>query len=290
MIVLKEDGTVSVLVDGDIEKEKSIPFPYAAIQITSGCEHAACLLENGHVYVWGSFEDPGYMFREAYVPARVLKEHTIVQIASGRDHLVALTSEGHVFSMGCGKQGQLGRVQERAAKDGGRLGPKLLLVPGKVHMHWQHKADAIWATERGTFYRDIKSGKIYGCGQNDIQNISAVKESARKQAFIYKPTLTSFVGLKDIQEMLLLKENGDLQSCSSSKDDQMAGKEWTSLDRKAESIVYGPSGVHFIDREGDAYSFKAKKRILPIYIAAENHDARAIAVAETEKRMFIVID
>lgn len=46
----------------------------------------------------------------------------VVKIASGQDHLVCLTDEGRLYTMGCGEQGQLGRVAERFAKDGGRSG------------------------------------------------------------------------------------------------------------------------------------------------------------------------
>lgn len=46
----------------------------------------------------------------------------VVKIVSGQDHLVCLTSEGRLLTMGCGEQGQLGRIAERFSKDGGRNG------------------------------------------------------------------------------------------------------------------------------------------------------------------------
>lgn len=46
----------------------------------------------------------------------------VIKIASGQDHLVCLTDDGRLYTMGCGEQGQLGRIAERFAKDGGRFG------------------------------------------------------------------------------------------------------------------------------------------------------------------------
>lgn len=39
----------------------------------------------------------------------------IVKIASGADHLVMLAEDGQLHTVGCGEQGQLGRVSERGA-------------------------------------------------------------------------------------------------------------------------------------------------------------------------------
>ena len=57
------------------------------------------------------------------------RSNAAVKIASGSDHLVILTTEGNVLSMGCGEQGQLGRVAECFALRGGRKGIKVLLAP-----------------------------------------------------------------------------------------------------------------------------------------------------------------
>ncbi|KAM9687050.1 regulator of chromosome condensation isoform 1-T1 [Trichechus inunguis] len=48
---------------------------------------------------------------------------------SGNDHLVMLTVDGDLYTLGCGEQGQLGRVPELFSNRGGRQGLERLLVP-----------------------------------------------------------------------------------------------------------------------------------------------------------------
>lgn len=43
-------------------------------------------------------------------------------LATGNDHLVMLTNDGDLYTLGCGEQGQLGRVPELFANRGGRQG------------------------------------------------------------------------------------------------------------------------------------------------------------------------
>lgn len=50
-------------------------------------------------------------------------------VLSGNDHLVMLTDDGDLYTLGCGEQGQLGRVPELFANRGGRQGLGRLLVP-----------------------------------------------------------------------------------------------------------------------------------------------------------------
>lgn len=55
-------------------------------------------------------------------PVHIPVEARVIKIASGADHLVMLTANGHVFTCGCGEQGQLGRLSERAASRSSRQG------------------------------------------------------------------------------------------------------------------------------------------------------------------------
>lgn len=125
--ILDDSGVVFLFITkANVLRELS--FPGKVVKITAGVEHSACLLEDGQVFIWGSFENPGYMFRDPYVPVRIMREHTIVDIASGRDHFVALNNVGEVLTMGCGAEGQLGRLSARVAVDGGRKGNKLIVI------------------------------------------------------------------------------------------------------------------------------------------------------------------
>ena len=56
-------------------------------------------------------------------PIHIPLDAPVVQIASGCDHLCMLTIDGDLYTMGCGEQGQLGRVAEIHAIRGGRKGP-----------------------------------------------------------------------------------------------------------------------------------------------------------------------
>lgn len=79
--------------------------------------------------MWGTFRGAGGaigLTKEGEIcryPTRLKSiSNVIVKIASGQDHLVCLTEEGRLLTMGCGEQGQLGRIAERFSKDGGRNG------------------------------------------------------------------------------------------------------------------------------------------------------------------------
>lgn len=62
----------------------------------------------------------------------------------------------------------------------------------RVHLQGRQKVDRIWATKHGTFYRDWKSGAIYGCGENVGQRVAQVKKTDMKMEYIFKSVLTSF--------------------------------------------------------------------------------------------------
>lgn len=284
VVVLTKAGKVIVLVEGKSPKE--LVLPGKAVQISGGCEHAACLLETGQVYVWGSFENPGFMFREPYVPMRVLRDQKIVQISSGRDHLVALTNDGHVFTMGCGAQGQLGRIGERSSMDGGRRGPKLLLAPDRLHMNYRHRAAQIWATRCGTFYRDWRTGSIFGCGDNRSQNVAPAKKTDQMREFIFKPVLTTFKDVQAVGDQMTLTEDGHLLTCTQDKDNLF---QWRSLDvTTVTSVLHGPTNSHFIDSDGDVFEW-TPNGIVPVYIATENKSAPAINICRTEQMTFLLI-
>ena len=66
-------------------------------------------------------------------PMRIPTLTRIVKIASGYHHLVMLTDEGNVLTMGCGENGQLGRVAERfSTRAGSRNWQRALMRPAIV--------------------------------------------------------------------------------------------------------------------------------------------------------------
>eukprot|EP00051_Salpingoeca_urceolata_P035574 m.30444 g.30444 ORF g.30444 m.30444 type:complete len:454 (+) comp9436_c0_seq1:143-1504(+) len=100
------------------------------VAITAGDSHTAALTEDGRVFVCGCFRDSRgtFFFSET---TKLQKELTCVfpaaplegenpetypaarEIASGADHIAILAENGKVYTMGCGEQGQLGRVSQR---------------------------------------------------------------------------------------------------------------------------------------------------------------------------------
>ena len=65
-------------------------------------------------------------------PIKIPTLTKIVKIASGYHHLVMLTDEGNVLTMGCGENGQLGRLAERFATRAGRNWQRALMRPAIV--------------------------------------------------------------------------------------------------------------------------------------------------------------
>ncbi|VDO08270.1 unnamed protein product [Rodentolepis nana] len=119
---------------GPIEESRPgiVTFPenVKIIMISAGDSHSAALDSSGRVWLWGTFRGAngaiGLTKESEISRAPVLlssfTDRVVVKIASGQDHLVCLTDDGLLFTMGCGEQGQLGRIAERFAKDGGRNG------------------------------------------------------------------------------------------------------------------------------------------------------------------------
>ena len=111
----------------------------------------------------------------AFTPQAVYENRSdaAVKIASGSDHLVILTTDGSIVSMGCGEQGQLGRVAECFALRGGRKGVKLLLTPGIVQF-WRPrgspvpKFDDIFCGSYHTFALSRDSQGMYAWGLNNF--------------------------------------------------------------------------------------------------------------------------
>ena len=65
-------------------------------------------------------------------PIKIPTLARIVQIASGYHHLAMRTDEGNVLTMGCGENGQLGRLAERFATRAGRNWQHALMRPAIV--------------------------------------------------------------------------------------------------------------------------------------------------------------
>lgn len=101
--------------------------------LSAGDSHSAALSAEGQLFFWGGWRDnSGSMTSPVKSPIRIPTLTRIVKIASGYHHLVLLTDEGNVLTMGCGENGQLGRLAERFATRAGRNWERALMRPAIV--------------------------------------------------------------------------------------------------------------------------------------------------------------
>lgn len=129
-------------------------------------------------------------------PVQVVPKIAAVDIASGSDHLVILTQNGHVYTLGCGEQGQLGRVTSRTLTGESRRGKTSLLMPGVVPYKAKNfVANAIWTTPFCTFIRENSTSNVYGFGLNNYNQLGVKKGG---QEFEHFPLLSKFNNVKSI--------------------------------------------------------------------------------------------
>lgn len=150
------------------------------VQVSAGDSHTAALTEEGEVYIWGSFRDGNGPFGLTVdgmkkTPYLLPLDATIIQVASGNDHLCMLTNEGDIYTMGCGEQGQLGRIAECFSNRGGRKGLGLLLEPAlvvrpKVRGQGKVYFEEVWCSAYNTF-AVVRGGVIYGWGLNNYHHL-----------------------------------------------------------------------------------------------------------------------
>ncbi|CAG4993042.1 unnamed protein product, partial [Colias eurytheme] len=178
------------------EQEEGTPapvkLPAAAVKISAGDSHSAALLETGDVYAWGSFRDShgsmGLVVRAregkaCKEPQKLTIPETAVSIASGGDHLVVLSVTGAVYTMGCGEQGQLGRLAQRSASRDARQGFSALLVPSKVTL--KAVVSHIWAGYHATFALDANTDKMFAWGLNNYGQLGVTGE--KRRVALYSP-------------------------------------------------------------------------------------------------------
>lgn len=158
-----------------------VPLDAKVVQASAGDSHTVALTDEGKVYAWGTFRDgngPIGLTLEGLKkkPYLIPLDETVVQIASGNDHLCMLTDKGELYTIGCGEQGQLGRIAECFSIRGGRKGVKILLDPSVVickRVRGKGKVlfDAIWCSNYCTFARVQGGGGIYGFGLNNYHHL-----------------------------------------------------------------------------------------------------------------------
>ncbi|XP_054731518.1 regulator of chromosome condensation [Anastrepha obliqua] len=246
--------------DGSEFEPHPVELPGKVLKISAGDSHSASLLEDGRVFAWGSFRDShgnmGLTLEgNKRLPIDVLPDTKCCDIASGADHLVILTCGGKVYTVGCGEQGQLGRVSLRSATGESRRGKTELLRPGEVAIKRGKPVDAIWATNYCTFLRESQTGKIWAFGLNNYKQLAYAKELAT----IINPVDTKFQNVKQIaggqHHTLVLKNDGSCYSIGRS-DYGRLGLGTVNGDVKELQSIKGLKGLFVVGVScGEAQSF-----------------------------------
>ncbi|KAK1340299.1 hypothetical protein QTO34_018866 [Cnephaeus nilssonii] len=182
----------SEMVPGKVELQEKV------VQVSAGDSHTAALTEDGRVFLWGSFRDNNGVIgllepmKKSMVPVQVQLSVPVVKVASGNDHLVMLTTDGDLYTLGCGEQGQLGRVPELFANRGGRQGLERLLVPKCVMLKSRGTRGHVKFQDAfcGAYFTFAISleGHVYGFG---LSNYHQLGTSGTESCFVPQ-NLTSF--------------------------------------------------------------------------------------------------
>lgn len=192
--------------------------------ISAGGSHSAILLSNGNVYSWGTFRDKnGDMGfhpdgKKQLTPKLIMSN--VKKIASGINHLVML-SKNKVYTMGCGDEGQLGRICQRHSNRDSRVGKQLLLNPQLLNL--RKKVDDIWANYDTTFLR-LSDSSIYSFGLNAHGQLGVEND----EKCVYFPQMSeslSRLKIKSIsagtQHVTLLDEQGAVYVLGDYKDGRL---------------------------------------------------------------------
>ncbi|CAH0598770.1 unnamed protein product [Chrysodeixis includens] len=189
-----DEGALGRATSGDSDEgsPRTVALPGKAVAIAAGDSHSAALLHNGDVYAWGAFRDShgsmGLVVRgragaACAAPERVPVPEPCADIASGGDHLVILSTSGAVYTMGCGEQGQLGRLSQRSASRDARQGFSALLVPSKVTL--KAGASRVWAGYHATVVLD-NNDRLYAWGLNNYGQLGITGE--KRKTALFSPT------------------------------------------------------------------------------------------------------
>ncbi|XP_006097310.1 regulator of chromosome condensation isoform X4 [Myotis lucifugus] len=180
----------SETVPGKVELK--VELQEKVVQVSAGDSHTAALTEDGRFRdnngVIGLLEP----MKKSMVPVQVQLSAPVVKVASGNDHLVMLTADGDLYTLGCGEQGQLGRVPELFANRGGRQGLERLLVPKCVMLKSRGTRGHVKFQDAfcGAYFTFAISleGHVYGFG---LSNYHQLGTSGTESCFVPQ-NLTSF--------------------------------------------------------------------------------------------------
>ncbi|XP_022208270.2 regulator of chromosome condensation-like [Drosophila obscura] len=296
-----------------------VKLPGKALCISAGDSHSACILEDGSVYVWGSFfHSHGNMGMtnddNNTTPTNLLAGTVCCSIASGSDHLVILTTSGKVFTLGCAEYGQLGRISERSLSGDGRRGKQDLLRPAQIFIKNAKPFEAIWATNHGTFLREFQTGTIWAMGLNDSKQLAHGNE-LEPDHYIY-PVKTTLQNIKQIaggsDHTLLLQNNLQCFAVGSPEcgrlglgDIKDVVPKLTRVKKLSDNIVYVGCGTccsYAIAEDGKLYSWglgsnnqlgvgEGEDELEPVLVSSKHmHKRKMLLASGGEKHSIFLVE
>uniref|UniRef100_A0A8C4Q289 Regulator of chromosome condensation 1 n=1 Tax=Eptatretus burgeri TaxID=7764 RepID=A0A8C4Q289_EPTBU len=146
------------------------------VQLSAGDSHTAALTASGKVYFWGAFRDNNGVIglleplKTCPLPVHLPVKATIIKVASGNNHLCLLSVDGDLFTLGCGEQGQLGRVPSCFTTRGGRRGLEFFLQPLPVRLHCTTFLKDVFCAAYGTFII-TRSNDVFGFGLSNFYQL-----------------------------------------------------------------------------------------------------------------------
>jgi len=237
---LADDGT-ALQDEDECSKPGQVMFPEGTakiVQISAGDSHSAALTHDGNVFFWGGWRDnSGIMSEKFPSPRPIPLPGAVTKITSGCHHILFLISNGHVFSMGCGENGQLGRLSERFATRNARNWQADLMTPAQVPLKYAFKkglsksgetvpalprilaASNVWAGGFTSMVQ-LESGHVLGFGLNSSSQLGMPAAESNEASCVFQPKFLpniSSLEVKDIScghhHTLILSNDGVVYAC-----------------------------------------------------------------------------
>jgi len=272
---LADDGTALSDEDECAVPGEVVTFPEGTtkiVQISAGDSHSAALTEQGTVFFWGGWRDNSGIMTDKYISPKLIPlPAPITKISSGCHHILFLAETGQVFSMGCGENGQLGRLSERFATRNARNWKQELMTPALVPLKYAFKkglskngeapiplprvlvATNVWAGGFTSMVQ-LESGHILGFGLNSASQLGFASGGSNEEACVFQARFLPDISRLSVREIscghhhtLILGGDGAVYACGL--------KEYGALGfGGTEGVVDSPTKVDLPD--GEEATFK----------------------------------
>jgi len=217
---LADDGTSALSDEDECALPGKVAFPEGTskiVQISAGDSHSAALTEQGQVFFWGGWRDNSGIMTDKYIsPVPIALPVAVQKISSGCHHILFLTTAGQVYSMGCGENGQLGRLSERFATRNARNWQAELMTPALVPLKYALKkglssgdlppvpglpvASNVWAGGYTSMVQ-LETGHVLGFGLNSASQLGFTTGGSNEAACVFQPRFLPDISQLKVREI-----------------------------------------------------------------------------------------